>query len=60
MREVRVQVVLRGLSAKITESQFEQLRRKSCAAGVSMSAYVRALIERDIESAKWPSLELGA
>jgi hypothetical protein len=38
---------VKGLSARLSERQFQYLRRVSCDAGVSMSEYLRLLLERD-------------
>jgi hypothetical protein len=42
----------RGLSARLTDSQFSYLRRVSCEAGVSMSEYLRLLLTRDADERK--------
>jgi siderophore synthetase component len=37
----------RGMSIKLTEGQYRGLRREACKAGVTMSQYVRLLLEQD-------------
>lgn len=43
-----VQRVSRSVSVKLTEAQFSRIRKASCKAGVSLSAYIRAAAESQV------------